>query len=96
MRMYTPRQHVVFSARLANFHRELRQLQIEGVALGEIYAAQTANGEVAEFVDSDVATVDELRAGMGVAGSYLSWLTGASVEPQEDRRPVTVPFLQTE
>ena len=91
---YSPRQHLSFAERLGNTMRELRQLQIESVALQEIYATQTSAGTSPDFVDLDGVSADELRAAMDVAESYLAWLTGAAQAAQEDRRPVTTAFLQ--
>lgn len=92
--MYTERQHAALAERVGNMMRELRQLQIEGVALHEIYAAQAESGESPEFTDSGPATAAELKQAMAVSGSYLEWLTGAAQPTQEDRRPVTTAFLQ--
>tara|TARA_Y100001973_G_C5209218_1_gene344270 strand:+ start:13543 stop:13827 length:285 start_codon:yes stop_codon:yes gene_type:complete len=93
--MYNPRAHAAFTERLGNMMRELRQLQIEGVALKEIYVAQALSGESEEFTDAGTATVDELRQAMSVANSYVDWLTGNNQTPQQDRRPVTTAFLQS-
>ena len=93
--MYNARSHAAFSERLGIMMRELRQLQIEGVALQEIYAAQALSGEAEEFGDAGTATAEELRQAMVVTGSYLDWLTGAAMSPQEDRRPSTTAFLQS-
>ena len=92
--MYTPREHAGFGDRMGNAMRDLRQLQIEFTALGEIYIAQAEGGESAEFVDVGPATADELRQGMAVGGSFLNWLTGLAQTTQEDRRPVTTAFIQ--
>ena len=92
--MYESQQHAALAERLGNFMRELRQLQIESVALREIYNAQAAGGESSAFVDLAPATADELREAMEVSDSYLAWLTGAAPVSQEDRRPVTTAFLQ--
>ena len=94
--MYNARSHAAFSERLGNMMRELRQLQIEGVALKEIYAAQASNGESDEFVAAGTASAEELRQAMFVADSYIDWLTGGAQVPQEDRRPITTAFLQSQ
>jgi len=91
---YSPRQHLAFAERLGNMMRELRQLQIESVALQEIYASQTGSGVSPDFADLDGVSADELRAAMEVTESYLAWLTGAAQATQEDRRPATTAFLQ--
>ena len=93
--MYSEREHAGWVARLGNYMRELRQLQIEGVALTEIHAAQGESGASPAFSDVGPASVAEQMKGMEVVDSYLDWLTGAAQPTQEDRRPATTPFLQT-
>ena len=92
--MYTSKEHAAFAERLGNFMRELRQLQIESVALQEIYAAQALLGESSDFVDVGYASVQELKDAMDITASYLSWLDGSTQPAQENRRPATTAFLQ--
>ena len=94
--MYSAKQHWAFAERLGNMMRELRQLQIEAVALQEIYTTQAQGGASNEFSDVDLASADELRSGVNVTASYLRWLTGEGATTQEDRRPVTTAFLQVQ
>ena len=83
-----------FHERAGNWAREARQLQIEQVALEEIYVNQAASGTSADFVDIGDVSADELRELMAVITSYGQWLTGSDAPAQENRRPSTVPFIQ--
>ena len=74
--------HAKFVDRAANWARAIRQLQIEQVALQEIYATQANAGTSPDFVDLDGVSADELRAAMDAAESYLAWLTGAAQAAQ--------------
>ena len=94
--MYSERQHYGYVKRRGNAMRELRQLQIEFVARGEICEAQAASGSAVEFKAIDGVSSEEMTAAMEVGQSYLGWLTGGAQAEQADRRPATTAFLQTE
>ena len=87
--------HAKFVDRAANWARAIRQLQIEQVALQEIYKAQADNGASSDFVDFGDTSADELRDLMEVVESYGEWLDGSGNPTQKDRRTATVPFIQS-
>ena len=86
--------HLKFVDRVANWQRAARQMQIDQVALEEIWASQAAAGTSPEFVDVGDVSADELRAAVETSSDFGKFLTGAAAVETRDRRPSTVPFIQ--
>ena len=86
--------HLKFVDRVANWQRAARQMQIDQVALEEIWASQAAAGTSPDLVDIGDVSADELRAAVETISDCGKFLTGAVAVETRDRRPSTVPFIQ--
>jgi len=93
--MYTARQHQHFGERCGNSARDMRQQQIETVALNEIRTYSAEGGTAPEYQDTSENTAAELTAYCEFLAEFGDFLTGENPVVQKDRRPVTTPFLQT-
>lgn len=90
--MYDKNKHAVFSARMANWFRQLQNLREEAARLDAIYVHETSSGGDAAFVTTENATKQEHIDGIVFMRAFVALIDGGSVS-QVDRISNITPFL---
>jgi len=90
---YSADKHAVFSGRMRNWFLAFQGLRDELLRLDEIYVNETASGEAAEFVDTDIATKQEHVDGIVFLRAIKDFTEGTAVATL-DRRSNISAFTQ--
>lgn len=91
--MYDANKHESFARRMTNWMRQVWALREEANRLTAIYQQEAEYGAHASFIDTSLATEQELIDAIVFQASYNALIDGGAAISQTDRTANITPFL---